>query len=152
MIPTIDKKKTGKRIRQLMDARNITVQNVREGLALESTQCVYYWLSGRSLPNIDNLYALSHLLQVPMDDMICGNGGWSTGMTEEERQAGPVNTGSPCRPGDGCGQDRPRMDFHWYDPVLGKEGAWDIISFPVPLTQDIRIQYLSHWSGCRMTA
>ena len=46
MFPVIDKKQTGKRIRELMDARNITVQDVRAGLGLESTQSVYYWLAG----------------------------------------------------------------------------------------------------------
>ena len=74
MFPVIDKKKTGRRIRELMNARKITVLDVREGLALESTQSIYYWLNGRSLPTIDNLYALSQLLQVPMDELICGSG------------------------------------------------------------------------------
>ncbi len=94
MFPVIDKKQTGKRIRELMDARNITVQDVRAGLGLESTQSVYYWLNGRSLPNIDNLYALSYLLQVPMDDMICGNRGWNSGMAKEGQQISLVDPGS----------------------------------------------------------
>lgn len=71
--PTIDKVKTGKRIKLLMAERNVTVKNVREYLSLESTQSIYYWLSGKNLPTIDNLYALSELLQVPVDTMLYGN-------------------------------------------------------------------------------
>lgn len=73
MYPIIDKEKTGRRIRELMAARNISVRDVRDCLLLESVQSVYYWLNGRSIPTIDNLYALSELLQVPIDAMICGN-------------------------------------------------------------------------------
>ena len=73
MFPVIDRIGTGRRIRQLMDARHITARDVQEHLALESVQGVYYWLNGRSLPTVDNLYALSQLLEVPMDAMICGS-------------------------------------------------------------------------------
>lgn len=73
MYPMIDKERTGRRIRQLMKERGISVKDVRDFLALESVQSVYYWMSGRSIPSIDNLYALSVLLQVPIDDMLCGN-------------------------------------------------------------------------------
>lgn len=73
MYPTIDKEKTGKRIRKLMEERNISVRDVRDSLSLESVQSVYYWFNGRNIPTIDNLYALSELLQVPIDVMICGN-------------------------------------------------------------------------------
>ena len=73
MYPIIDKEKTGRRIRELMEERKISVKDVRDSLALESVQSVYYWINGRSIPTIDNLYALSQLLQVPIDGMICGN-------------------------------------------------------------------------------
>lgn len=73
MYPVIDKEETGRRIRELMEARNISVRDVRDCLSLESVQSVYYWLNGRNIPTIDNLYALSELLQVPIDAMICGN-------------------------------------------------------------------------------
>lgn len=31
------------------------------------------WLNGLSMPTIDNLYALSELFQMPIDDLVCGN-------------------------------------------------------------------------------
>ena len=45
MFPVIDRIGTGRRIRQLMDARHITARDVQEHLALESVQGVYYWLT-----------------------------------------------------------------------------------------------------------
>ena len=32
----------------------------------------YHWLDGQSLPSLDNLYALSKMLGVPMDRLIIG--------------------------------------------------------------------------------
>lgn len=31
------------------------------------------WTDGVNMPTIDNLYALSELLQVPIDAIVCGN-------------------------------------------------------------------------------
>lgn len=71
--PTIDKQKTGERIRFLMNLRGISVSDVQQYLGLSTLQAVYHWLNGRSLPTIDNIYALSELLKVPVDTIICGN-------------------------------------------------------------------------------
>lgn len=73
MFPTIDKRKTGVHLRKLMDERRLTVKDVRKYLGLGSVQSVYHWINGISMPTIDNLYALSALFQVPVDDMLCGN-------------------------------------------------------------------------------
>lgn len=73
MLPVIDKKKTGINLRLMMDERGLTVKDVQQYLKLGSVQSVYHWLNGISLPTVDNLYALSYLFQVPVDDMICGN-------------------------------------------------------------------------------
>ena len=73
MIPIIDKRQTGINLRKLMDARGYTVKDVQQYLELGSVQSVYHWLNGLSMPSIDNLYALSELFQIPIDDMVCGN-------------------------------------------------------------------------------
>lgn len=73
MIPIIDKKKTGIHLRRIMDERELSVKDVQQYLGLDSVQSVYHWLNGISLPTIDNLYALSELFQMPVDDMLCGN-------------------------------------------------------------------------------
>lgn len=74
MIPTINVKETGKNLRRIMDERGVTARNVRDYLNLASVQSVYYWWNGTNMPSIDNLYALSQLLRVPIDAIVCGNG------------------------------------------------------------------------------
>lgn len=73
MIPTIDTKLTGRRIRLLMKIRGVSVKDVQKGLSLECVQSVYHWLKGKSMPTLDNLYALSRLLRVPMDALVVGD-------------------------------------------------------------------------------
>lgn len=71
--PTIDKVRTGKKIRQLMNSLGLTVIDVQKYMGFSTQQAVYHWLNGRSLPTLDNIYALSELFKVPMDQIICGN-------------------------------------------------------------------------------
>ena len=73
MFPTIDKKKTGIHLRRIKDERGYTVKDVQQYLGLGSVQSVYHWLNGISMPTIDNLYALSEMFQISIDDMLCGN-------------------------------------------------------------------------------
>ena len=73
MFPIIDRKKTGIRLRRIMDERGLSVKDVQQYLELGSVQSIYHWLNGLSMPTIDNLYALSELFQMPIDDMVCGN-------------------------------------------------------------------------------
>lgn len=73
MFPTIDKRKTGIQLRKLMDKNGLSVKEVQQYLELGSVQSVYHWLNGISLPTVDNLYALSELFQVPMEERLCGN-------------------------------------------------------------------------------
>ncbi|HIX29804.1 MAG TPA: helix-turn-helix domain-containing protein [Candidatus Blautia stercoravium] len=73
MFPIIDKRKTGINLRRIMDKQGITVKEIQQYVGLGSVQSVYHWLNGISMPTIDNLYALSDLFQIPIDDIVCGN-------------------------------------------------------------------------------
>ena len=66
----ISKVKTGSRLRKLMAWYGVTVREVQEEMGLESPQAIYKWLNGRALPSTENLLILSHLLNVPMEDML----------------------------------------------------------------------------------
>ena len=74
MFPTINLRETGINLRRIMDKRGIGAKDVQEYLNLSSIQSIYNWLNGLNMPTVDNLYALSQLLQVPIDEIICGNG------------------------------------------------------------------------------
>ena len=86
MFPTIDKKGTGIRLRKLMDQRGFSVKDVRRYLKLGSIQSVYHWLNGVSLPTVDNLYALSELLKVSVDEMLCGNRSDDTNKSSQSKR------------------------------------------------------------------
>lgn len=73
MYPTINMKATGIRLRQIMNQKNFTAQDVQQYLELSCVQSVYRWLGRCSMPTIDNLYALSELFQMPIDDINVGN-------------------------------------------------------------------------------
>lgn len=73
MYPVINMKETGNRIREMMEMRGMSVKDIQRYLNLSCVQSVYHWLDGRSMPTIDNLYALSALFHVPLDALVCGN-------------------------------------------------------------------------------
>lgn len=71
--PVIDRLKTGHTLKRIMQQRGITASDVQGYLNLACVQSVYRWLAGINIPTVDNLYALSQLLQVPIDQLICGS-------------------------------------------------------------------------------
>ena len=73
MFPLINKRETGIILRRIMDMRAIRPKVVQEYLGLGCVQSVYRWIDGVNMPTIDNLYALSELLQVPIDAIVRGN-------------------------------------------------------------------------------
>ena len=73
MFPVIDREKTGDNLRVIMACRGYTVKEVQEYLNLGSVQSIYHWLEGKSMPTIDNLYALSELFQLSIDEIVRGN-------------------------------------------------------------------------------
>lgn len=71
--PEIDKVATGLQIKRLMEERNLSARDIKGYLYLTSEQAVYAWISGRNTITTANLYALSKLFRVPMDQIIRGN-------------------------------------------------------------------------------
>ena len=68
--PVIDMRATGAHIKELMNTREVTVQDVQEAMGLASPQAVYRCLRGSNMPSVDSLYALSRYLNVSMEDVI----------------------------------------------------------------------------------
>jgi transcriptional regulator with XRE-family HTH domain len=71
--PAVDMIKTGQNIKRIMHARGYTVRDVQAFLQLGSPQGIYHWFEGKSMPSLDNIYALSELFRVPVDAIIRGN-------------------------------------------------------------------------------
>lgn len=70
----IDMVRTGERIKLLCEKKGLTVKDLQRDLRMGSFQSIYAWFSGRCLPNLDNMYRLSRILGVSMDDIIVGQG------------------------------------------------------------------------------
>lgn len=71
--PTIDPKQTARRINFFMRCRHLKPVDVQKYLGLACVQTVYRWLSGTNIPSVDNLYALSGLFGIEVDDMLAGD-------------------------------------------------------------------------------
>lgn len=68
----IDKKQTARRIQSLMHCTGIKPKDIQEYLGLTCVQTVYRWLDGTNIPSVDNLYVLSRLFGVKVDDILTG--------------------------------------------------------------------------------
>ena len=68
--PVIDLAATGRNIRRLREERGLTVRDLQAYFGFEEPQAIYKWQKGKSLPTVDNLYALAALLQVTVDDIL----------------------------------------------------------------------------------
>lgn len=68
--PIIDIIATGERIRELRIEQGLRVEEISAYMGFESAQAVYKWQSGKSLPTVDNLFALSHLFGVPIEKIL----------------------------------------------------------------------------------
>lgn len=76
LFPVIDPVATGANILRLRKARGLTVRDLQSWFGFEEPQAIYKWQKGKSLPSVDNLYALGALLNVPMEEILvpCKNG------------------------------------------------------------------------------
>ena len=68
--PVIDPVATGRNIVRLRTERGMTVRDLQEYFGFEEPQAIYKWQWGKSLPSVDNLYALSMLLGVSMNEIL----------------------------------------------------------------------------------
>ena len=68
--PVLDMEATGKRIRELRKARNISIPELRDRMQLESVQAIYKWERGASSPSLDNLILLSKYFETTIEDIL----------------------------------------------------------------------------------
>jgi hypothetical protein len=70
VFPVIDMAATGENIVRLRKNRGLTVRDLQNWFGFEEPQAIYKWQKGKSLPTVDNLYALGMLLDVPMEEIL----------------------------------------------------------------------------------
>lgn len=68
--PTIDLKATGENIVRLRKNKGLSVKELQQYFGFEQPQAIYKWQWGECLPSVDNLFALSRILDVPMQEIL----------------------------------------------------------------------------------
>ena len=68
--PSIDMEATGRNIKRLREARGISVRGLADWLGFTEPQAIYKWQKGKSLPTVDNLYALAYYFEVPIEEIL----------------------------------------------------------------------------------
>lgn len=67
---SILQKETGTRIKTLLTEKGYTVKDIQEAMGFEYPQAIYKWLSGNSLPTLDNFVILSRVLNTRIEDIL----------------------------------------------------------------------------------
>ena len=68
--PMVDLKSTGREIKALLSEKGVSVKENSSRLGLSSVQAVYKWLRWESILSIDNLMAVSTLLETPIGQFL----------------------------------------------------------------------------------
>ena len=68
--PEYDKKLIGKNLRRCRQAKNLTVEQVKEYLCIGSIQAIYIWEEGKSYPQTDTMFALMELYEIGLKDLL----------------------------------------------------------------------------------
>lgn len=66
----LDMLMTGEVLNHTIRKQGYTIREIQKKLKLSYPQSIYRWLSGQAMPSIDNLYKLSEILKVHMEDLL----------------------------------------------------------------------------------
>ena len=72
--PVIDPIATGKNIIRLRVERGMSVRDLQAYFGFEEPQAIYKWISGKSLPSLDNFVILSRLLHTSIENILVIDG------------------------------------------------------------------------------
>ena len=68
--PVINLKGTGSNIERCRRNAGLSVRDLQTYFGFEYPQAIYKWQHGECLPTVDNLLALSRILEVRMEDLL----------------------------------------------------------------------------------
>lgn len=70
----IKPEETGMQIKRLLKENGYTVRDIQGAMGFENPQAIYKWISGRSLPSLDNFIILSKLLHTSIEEILVIDG------------------------------------------------------------------------------
>lgn len=68
--PVIDPVATENNINRIRKDAGLSVASMAEHFGFASTNAIYKWLNGESMPTLDNAIALSHILNTSLSSLI----------------------------------------------------------------------------------
>lgn len=66
----INMAKTGNNISRLRKEKGITIRQIQETMGFNTPQAIYRWMRGETMPTLDNVFALSELLNVTVEEIV----------------------------------------------------------------------------------
>ena len=109
--PVIDPIATGKNILSLRQEKGLSVKDLQEYFGFEEPQAIYRWQYGKTLPSVDNLYALSVLLDVPMEHILVPVPNRNNVINMKKQQEVPAAFSFLCRIYKKIGVDKTKLLF-----------------------------------------
>lgn len=75
---SLDMVMTGAVIKKAISKSGFSIREIQKKLELSCPQPIYRWMKGQTMPSLDNLYTLSSILGVHMEDLLipCHNQMW----------------------------------------------------------------------------
>ena len=67
---SLDLVRSGQRLYSVMFTNGYSVREVQDILHLSCPQSIYKWIHGTTLPSVDNLYMLSKLFNMHMEELL----------------------------------------------------------------------------------
>ena len=67
---SLDMVMSGAIIKKKISKSGLSVREIQERMQLACPQPVYRWMKGQTMPTLDNLYTLSSILGVKIDDLL----------------------------------------------------------------------------------
>ena len=74
MYLSIRTEETGQKIKKLLLENGYTVRDIQDACGFENPQAIYKWISGKSLPSLDNFVILSKILHTSIEDILVIDG------------------------------------------------------------------------------
>lgn len=71
---SLDLVQSGQKLHSIMFTNGYSVREVQEILHLSCPQSIYRWIRGTTLPSVDNLYMLSKLFNMHMEELLVEKG------------------------------------------------------------------------------
>ena len=66
----LDVELSGKKLHTAIKESGYSVRELQDLLYLRCPNPIYRWMHGNTLPSVDNLYRLSLILNMPMEDLL----------------------------------------------------------------------------------